>query len=73
MAHIGHPILGDEVYGNGKNKFEMQNRSLLQGQCLHAKKIGFIHPDGRYMEFDSELPDYFKKLLANLETQKTEI
>ena len=66
MAYIGHPVTGDEVYGNGSPKW-------LCGQCLHAKKIGFIHPDGRYMEFDSELPDYFKKLLANLETQKTEI
>ena len=65
MAYIGHPVTGDEVYGNGSPKW-------LCGQCLHAKKIGFIHPDGRYMEFDSELPDYFKKLLANLETQKTE-
>ena len=59
-------VTGDEVYGNGSPKW-------LCGQCLHAKKIGFIHPDGRYMEFDSELSDYFKKLLANLETQKTEI
>ena len=66
MAYIGHPVTGDEVYGNGSPKW-------LCGQCLHAKKIGFIHPDGRYMEFDSELPDYFKKLLANIETQKTEI
>ena len=66
MAYIGHPVTGDEVYGNGSPKW-------LCGQCLHAKKIGFIHPDGRYMEFDSDLPDYFKKLLANLETQKTEI
>lgn len=57
MAYIGHSVAGDEVYGNGKPK-------SLMGQCLHAKKIGFIHPKtGEYMEFDSELPDYFKKFL----------
>ena len=66
MAYIGHPVTGDEVYGNGSPKW-------LCGQCLHAKKIGFVHPNGQYMEFDSELPDYFQKLLKNLETQKTEI
>ena len=66
MAYIGHPVAGDEVYGNGSPKW-------LCGQCLHAKKIGFVHPNGQYMEFDSELPEYFLKLLKNLETQKTDI
>ncbi|MBQ8612778.1 MAG: RluA family pseudouridine synthase [Ruminiclostridium sp.] len=57
MAYIGHSVAGDEVYGNGKPK-------SLMGQCLHAKKIGFVHPiTGEYMEFDSELPEYFKKFL----------
>ena len=57
MAYIGHSVAGDEVYGNGKPK-------SLMGQCLHAKKIGFIHPvTGEYLEFDSELPEYFKKFL----------
>ncbi len=65
MAYIGHSVVGDEVYGNGSPKW-------LCGQCLHAKKIGFVHPNGQYMEFDSELPDYFEKLLKNIETQKTE-
>ncbi len=61
MAYIGHPVAGDEVYGNGKPKW-------LQGQCLHAIKVGFIHPrSGEYMEFTSELPDYFKKFLRELE------
>lgn len=60
MAYIGHPIAGDEVYGNGKPK-------SLGGQCLHAKKIGFVHPTtGKYMEFDSELPEYFKKFLMSI-------
>ncbi len=57
MAYIGHSVAGDEVYGNGKPK-------SLMGQCLHAKKIGFVHPATKeYMEFDSELPEYFKKFL----------
>lgn len=61
MSYIGHPVAGDEVYGNGKPKW-------LNGQCLHAKKIGFIHPrTGEYMEFDSELPDYFVKFLKSIE------
>ena len=57
MAYIGHSVAGDEVYGNGKPK-------SLMGQCLHAKKIGFVHPvTNEYLEFDSELPEYFKKFL----------
>ncbi len=60
MAYIGHSVAGDEVYGNGKPKW-------LEGQCLHAKKIGFIHPSsGEYLEFDSELPEYFKKFLNSI-------
>lgn len=64
MAYLGHPILGDEVYGSAKqNPFK-----FLNGQCLHAKKIGFIHPSTReYIEFDSELPEYFAKILSILE------
>lgn len=61
MSYIGHPIAGDEVYGNGKPKW-------LGGQCLHAKKLGFVHPrTGEYMEFDSELPEYFTKFLGSIE------
>ena len=60
LAYIGHSVAGDEVYGNGKPKW-------LQGQCLHAKKIGFLHPITRkYMEFDSELPEYFEKFLKSI-------
>ena len=52
MAYIGHPVAGDDVYGPKKVI------TALGGQCLHAKKIGFIHPaSGQYLEFDSELPD----------------
>lgn len=58
-AYIGHPVLGDEVYGKPFKG--------LEGQCLHAKKIGFIHPStGEYMEFDSELPEYFQSTLLKL-------
>lgn len=61
LSYIGHPVAGDEVYGNGKPKW-------LAGQCLHAKKIGFVHPrTGEYLEFDSDLPDYFKKFLREIE------
>ena len=59
MSYTGHPVLGDDVYGRPYKGIE--------GQCLHAKKIGFIHPiSGEYLEFDSELPDYFKKILSGL-------
>lgn len=58
MAYIGHPVAGDEVYGPKKAI------SRLQGQCLHAKQIGFVHPVTReYMEFSSPLPAYFTNFL----------
>ena len=58
MAYIGHPVAGDDVYGPKKVI------TALGGQCLHAKKIGFIHPaSGQYLEFDSELPYYFNAFL----------
>lgn len=58
MAYIGHPVAGDDVYGPKKII------TSLNGQCLHAKKVGFIHPrSGEYMEFDSELPAYFTKFI----------
>ena len=61
MAHLGHPLVGDEVYGYKKQKFK------LKGQALHAKELGFIHPStGQYMEFSSELPSYFEELLKKL-------
>ncbi len=61
MASIGHSIVGDPVYGIRKEKFN------LRGQLLHAKTIGFVHPStGELMEFDSEIPDYFKNVLDTL-------
>ncbi|WP_026518937.1 RluA family pseudouridine synthase [Butyrivibrio sp. FCS006] len=62
MAHIGHPLLGDEVYGPArKSKFK------TNGQCLHAKTLGFIHPTtGVYVEVDAPLPEYFSHLIEIL-------
>lgn len=61
MASIGHPLLGDEVYSNRKSPFR------LEGQTLHAKTLGFIHPStGEYMEIDAPLPEYFTHLLEIL-------
>ncbi|CAB1242307.1 RluA family pseudouridine synthase [Clostridium sp. MT-14] len=58
MAYIGHPLVGDPVYGYKKQRFR------LDGQLLHARKLGFVHPStGRYMEFETEIPDYFKKII----------
>ena len=58
MAYIGHPIVGDDVYSNRSCPFK------LEGQTLHAKIIGFVHPGtNEYMEFDAPLPDYFLHLL----------
>lgn len=61
MAYIGHPVAGDAVYGPKKPV------SGLDGQCLHAKVVGFLHPrDGRYLELQSELPPYFTEFLSKL-------
>ena len=63
-AALGHPVAGDTVYGGEKNTHG------LQGQCLHAKKLGFTHPvTGEYLEFDSPLPDYFEQFLSRLKEQ----
>ena len=65
MAYLGHPLAGDGVYG-GRNA----ERILEGGQCLHARKIGFIHPTtGKYMEFTSPLPEYFTKFLEKLRNE----
>ena len=61
MASIGHPLLGDTVYGPKKSKYS------LEGQCLHAKVLGFTHPRTKeYMEFEVGLPAYFEELLKRL-------
>ena len=61
MASIGHPLLGDSVYGPSKSPFK------LQGQTLHAGVLGIVHPrTGNYMEFSAPLPEYFSELLDKL-------
>jgi 23S rRNA pseudouridine1911/1915/1917 synthase len=64
MSYIGHPLVGDNVYGFKKQKFK------VLGQVLHAKELGFIHPTtGEYVEFNSELPQYFQQLLEKLRSK----
>jgi len=63
MTHIGHPLLGDPVYGKKQGKIK------YEGQMLHAKMLGFEHPrTGEYMEFDSELPEYFQIIMKKIES-----
>ena len=64
MSSIGHPLLGDDVYGSGKSPYK------LEGQTLHARVLGFVHPStGKYMEFEAPLPDYFKEIIVDLENK----
>lgn len=61
MDYIGHPLVNDPVYGNRKLFDET-------GQCLHAKELGFVHPTtGKYIQFDSELPECFTNILKKFE------
>ncbi len=61
MSKNGHPIVGDGVYGRKKEEFK------LNGQLLHARKVGFVHPEtGEYMEFERDVPEYFEQVLATL-------
>ena len=62
MSHIGFPIVGDEIYSNGKNEFG------IKGQCLHAWKLDFKHPtSNRLMHFEAPLPEYFENILEKLD------
>ena len=62
MAEIGHPIVGDETYSNGKNDFK------IRGQMLHALSLDFHHPvTGKEMHLEAELPQYFKEVLEKLQ------
>lgn len=64
MSYIGHPLVGDPVYGYKKQRFN------LKGQLLHARKLGFIHPaTGEYMEFNSDIPEEFKKIINILRNE----
>ncbi|MBE6574194.1 MAG: RluA family pseudouridine synthase [Ruminococcaceae bacterium] len=64
---IGHGVLGDTLYGQGKTKFEQNNKALICEQCLHARTVGFVHPITKEeISFTSELPEYFTALLEKL-------
>ena len=64
LASIGHPVAGDAVYGPRKVITQ------LEGQCLHAKTLGFVHPaTGAYVEFDSPLPEYFTAFTGRLQKE----
>ena len=61
MAEIGHPLIGDEVYSNGKNEFG------IKGQCLHSKTLEFTHPKtGERMKIEAKLPEYFEEIIEKL-------
>ncbi|MDR1329631.1 MAG: RluA family pseudouridine synthase [Oscillospiraceae bacterium] len=67
MAHIGRPVLGDEVYGGRDARFPMLCVSDRQGQCLHARELRFIHPrTGAEIRLETALPEYFEKTLKKL-------
>ena len=62
LAHIGYPVIGDYIYSNGKNEFG------IVGQCLHAKSLEFKHPiTGKDMKLEAPLPEYFEKVLNELD------
>ena len=64
LAEIGYPVVGDIVYSNGKNRFD------VVGQCLHAKSLDFKHPTtGKQMHLEAELPEYFKNIIDSLDNE----
>lgn len=65
LSHIGYPIIGDEVYSNGKNEWN------VSGQCLHAWKLEFNHPiTGKKIRLEAEIPEYLKNIIKELEEEK---
>ncbi len=70
MASLGHPLLGDTVYGGGHTAFERRHAAYLHGQCLHAGELSFVHPaTGEHMRFTCPLPDDFRRLLEILDNE----
>ena len=68
MAYLGHPLLGDEVYGGNKTRFGTVHKAYIDGQCLHAKELQLTHPRTmEVMTFTSSLPSNFEKVLDILE------
>lgn len=73
MAATGHACLGDLLYGGDHTRFAKMNEGVLNGQCLHARTLEFIHPStGELMRFDSGLPEYFTEILKKLEIRNDE-
>ena len=71
MAYIGHPLMGDLLYGGGHTAFEKHNASLLDGQMLHAAALILRHPrTGEEMRFESPLPDNFEAVLSKLRARE---
>ena len=67
MASIGHPLVGDTVYGGGQTPFEHKHKAYISGQCLFAQKLTLTHPrTGEKTNFLAPLPQNFEKLLAIL-------
>ena len=65
LSEIGHPVIGDEVYSNGKNEFG------VSGQMLHAKSLDFKHPiTGKEIHLEADLPEYFKEVLKVCRARK---
>ena len=65
LSNIGYPIIGDDTYSNGKNEWG------IVGQCLHAKALDFVHPiTGELLHIEAKLPEYFEKILQELEKRK---
>lgn len=72
LAHIGHPLLGDPVYGGTRSRFAEEHKKLLHGQCLFAAELSLTHPrTGESMTFHAPLPDYFEKILCILREETT--
>lgn len=70
MSHMGHPLVGDTVYGGGKTPFEKRHSPLISGQVLHARRLSLTHPKtGEGMTFECPLPKEFEKLLAILRAE----
>ena len=67
MSSIGHPLLGDSVYGGDGTDFGAKHKKLISGQCLFAAELSLVHPESReMMTFKVSLPEYFDKLTEEL-------
>ena len=65
MSYIGHPVVGDSVYSNGKNEFD------IEGQMLHARYLEFKHPiTGEELKLEAPIPEYFESILKKLENRE---